>query len=46
MAIPETDLLRIGRWCRERVPAHLWDQLRLECDTMTGLQRLTNLAPG
>ncbi|EGD7391172.1 transposase, partial [Shigella flexneri] len=25
MAMPETDLLRIGRWCRERVPEHLWD---------------------
>jgi hypothetical protein len=32
MAIPETDLLRIGRWCRERVPEHLWDQVRVECD--------------
>jgi hypothetical protein len=33
VAIGETDLLRIGRWCRERVPAHLWDRLRVECDT-------------
>jgi hypothetical protein len=32
MAIPETDLLRIGRWCRERVPHDLSDQLRVECD--------------
>lgn len=22
MAMPETDLLSIGRWCRERVPEH------------------------
>ena len=29
MAMPETDLLRIGRWCRERVPEHLWDQVRV-----------------
>lgn len=32
MAIPEVDLLRIGRWCRELVPEHLWDQVRVECD--------------
>jgi hypothetical protein len=32
VAIAETDLLRIGRWCRERVPAHLLDRLRVECD--------------
>lgn len=32
MALPETDLLRIGKWCRNRVPEHLWDQLRVECE--------------
>lgn len=32
MPMPETDLLRIGRWCRERVPEQLWDQVRVECD--------------
>lgn len=32
MPMPETDLLRIGRWCRARVPERLWDQLRVECD--------------
>ncbi len=32
MAIPESDALSIGRWCRTRVPQHLWDQLRVECD--------------
>lgn len=32
MAIPETDLLRIKRWCRERVPEHLWDQVRVEAE--------------
>ena len=32
MAMPETDLLRIGRWCRERVPEHLWDQVRVEAE--------------
>lgn len=32
MAIPEADLLRIGVWCREHVPAHVRDQLRIECE--------------
>ena len=31
MAIPETDP-RISRWCRERVPEHLWDQARVEAE--------------
>lgn len=31
-AIPETDLFRIERWCREQVPAHLWDQVRVESE--------------
>ena len=33
MPIPEDDLLRIGTWCRERVPEHLWDQVRVECES-------------
>ncbi len=32
MAIPETDLLRIGRWCGERVLRASPDQARVECD--------------
>lgn len=32
MAVPVSDALRIGRWCRDRVPEHLWDQLRVECE--------------
>lgn len=32
MAIPETDVLRIQRWCRERVPEHLWPQVKVEAD--------------
>lgn len=32
MAIPETDLLRIQLWCRERVPEHLWSQVKVEAD--------------
>lgn len=32
IAMPETDLLHINRWCRERVPEHLWDQVRVEAE--------------
>jgi len=32
MALPETDLHRIHLWARERVPEHLWDQLKVEAD--------------
>lgn len=32
MAIPETDLLRIQHWSRERVPQHLWPQVKVEAD--------------
>lgn len=32
MAIAETDLARIRRWCDEQVPRHVWDQLRVEAD--------------
>ncbi|MFN8192693.1 MAG: DUF3024 domain-containing protein [Nocardioidaceae bacterium] len=32
MALPEIDLHRIERWCRERVPEHLWDQVKIEAD--------------
>ncbi len=32
MAVPELDALRIRRWCRARVPEHLWAQVRVECE--------------
>ncbi len=32
MAIPETDLHRIQLWCRDRVPKHLWPQVKVEAD--------------
>lgn len=32
MALPETDLHRIARWCRDRVPEHLWPELKVEAD--------------
>jgi len=32
VAIPETDLHRIQLWCRDRVPKHLWPQVKVEAD--------------
>ncbi len=32
MTLPETDLHRIRLWARERVPEHLWDDLKVEAD--------------
>jgi hypothetical protein len=30
--LPETDVVRVQRWCRDRVPAHVRDQIRVEVD--------------
>ena len=30
--MPELDLARIRRWCEQRVPEHVRDQVRVECD--------------
>ena len=32
VALPETDLHRIRLWARERVPEHLWDEVKVEAD--------------
>lgn len=32
MAIPETDIHRIRFWCCERVPEHLWPQVKVGAD--------------
>ena len=32
MALPEIDLRRIPLWARERVPEHLWDELKVDAD--------------
>lgn len=31
--LPETDLLRVRRWCEQRIPAHAHHQVRLEHQT-------------
>ena len=30
--LPETDVARVQRWCRDRVPAHVRDEVRVEVD--------------
>ena len=30
--LPSRDVARVEQWCRDRVPDHLTDQLRVECD--------------
>ncbi|WP_188782303.1 DUF3024 domain-containing protein [Nocardioides phosphati] len=32
MALPETDLARIRKWCDSIWPQHLWDQAKVEPD--------------
>jgi hypothetical protein len=31
-SLPETDVVRVQRWCRARVPARARDQVRIEAD--------------
>jgi hypothetical protein len=33
--LPELDVARIRRWCDERIPAHVRDQIRIECEVAT-----------
>lgn len=30
--LPETDVARVRRWCAQRVPEHVRDQVRVKCD--------------
>ena len=30
--LPELDIARVRRWCQQRVPPHIRDQVRVECD--------------
>ena len=38
-ALPELDVARVRRWCAQRVPAHLHNEIRVECDV--GSRHLT-----
>ena len=30
--LPDLDVARVHRWCEQRVPGHVRDQVRVECD--------------
>jgi len=30
--LPESDVARVQRWCEQRIPAHVRDQVRVECE--------------
>ena len=34
--MPELDVARVRRWCAQRVPAHLRNEIRVECDAGPG----------
>ena len=48
--LPELDIARVRRWCEQRVPEHVRDQVRVECDIsprhLTILECLAALARG
>jgi hypothetical protein len=31
-ALPELDVVRVRRWCEQRVPEHVRHQVRVECE--------------
>ena len=37
--LPDLDVARVRRWCDDRVPGHVRDQVRVECDV--GSRHLT-----
>jgi hypothetical protein len=48
--LPETDLVRVRRWCEQRIPAHAHHQVRLEHQThghtVTIVERRAPWKPG
>lgn len=34
--LPELDVVRVQRWCAERVPQRVRDQVRLDCEVASG----------
>jgi hypothetical protein len=43
--LPELDVERVRRWCRQRVPEHLRDQVRVECDAGPGYLTIVECRP-
>ena len=43
--MPELDVERVRRWCRQRVPGHLRDQVQVECDAGPGYLTIVECRP-
>jgi Protein of unknown function (DUF3024) len=43
--LPELDVQRVRRWCAQRVPGQLRDQVRVECDTGAGHLTIVECRP-
>ena len=43
--LPELDVQRVRRWCSQRVPGHLRDQVRVECDAGAGHLTIVECRP-
>ena len=43
--LPELDVERVRRWCRQRVPEHLRNQVRVECDAGPGHLTIVECRP-
>jgi hypothetical protein len=43
--LPEPDVERVRRWCRQRVPEHLRDRVRVECDAGPGHLTIVECRP-
>ena len=43
--MPELDVARARRWCAQRVPAHLRNEIRVECDIGAGHLTIVECRP-
>lgn len=45
MALPETDLARIKKWCDSIWPKHMWDQAKVEADVASTHVTIVEVRP-
>lgn len=45
VAIHEIDVARIRRWCDQRVPEHLWGQVKVEADVAARYVTIVEVRP-
>src|SRR5215831_8668299 len=43
--LPELDVERVRRWCRQRAPEHLRGRVRVECDAGPGYLTIVECRP-